>query len=301
MPANRSRTLGWRRCLKQVHERQGAVEIALASHNSNHTEAPAHDLVWRVRLLDVNDLELIVEQPSALGQPMQINGGAHMIVVFAIGQNRWTFTTTVLPSRLPNRSGAQGASRLPPIPAIHLAMPDAVQRCQRRQHDRLEIGTTGALHLPQVEIWPLLDPKTVLVAERASELRHAEGGRETAPRDHELAIPEVGPRFTAVLANLGGGGVGLRVKPHESQALARHKLFWMRLRLDAGREPICATCKLVHTHMESNHDTYAGMAFDFSFNPNHQRFVVEQISNYVAVRQAAQTRAPSAHELRKVA
>ena len=50
----------------------------------------------------------------------------------------------------------------------------------------------------------------------------------------------------------------------------------------------CATGKVVHTHMESNHSMYAGMSFDFSFNPDHQRFVADQICRYIAVQQRAQ-------------
>ncbi len=34
--------------------------------------------------------------------------------------------------------------------------------------------------------------------------------------------------------------------------------------------------------------TYAGMAFDFSFNPVHQRFVVEQIRRFIEIQQRAQ-------------
>src|SRR5262249_24763111 len=94
------------------------------------------------------------------------------------------------------------------------------------------------------------------------------------------------------------GGVGLRVSPEDSQIVARHKLFWMRINLlPALTTPVCATGKLVHSHMESNHDTYAGLAFDFSFNPVHQRFVVDQICRYISIQQKAQTQ----HSLRKTA
>ena len=104
------------------------------------------------------------------------------------------------------------------------------------------------------------------------------------------ATPEGAPTGAAygLLVNLGGG-VGLRVRSQDSQALAHHKLFWMRIVLPSElATPICASGKLVHTHMESNHDTYAGMAFDFSFNPMHQRFVVDQICRYIALQQRSQ-------------
>ncbi len=52
--------------------------------------------------------------------------------------------------------------------------------------------------------------------------------------------------------------------------------------------PICATAKIVHTAVDSTQNTYAGMAFDFSFNPIHQRFVVEQIRSFIEIQQRAQ-------------
>lgn len=291
-------------------ERNGSLEIAVAAgppepdaaHDASSTAAT--HLVWRVRLLNVTEAEIHVEEPSALGQPIHIDAGVELIVVLSIGQNRWMFTTKNLGHGPTLRHGGDSRGTL------RLAMPEHVQRCQRRQHYRVE---TAALHLPQVEIWPLLDPKSVLVAERACELQ-AYKARESNPGPRsssaggcgdssglDLTLPEVGPKFAGMLVNLGGGGVGLRVSPHDSQSLSRHKLFWMRIALPAAMStPICATGKLVHTHMESNQDVYAGLAFDFSFNPAHQRFVVDQICRYIALQQRAQLGLP-ADEKRKIA
>lgn len=256
---------------------------------------PGTHLVWRVRLLSINESEIHIEEPSALGQPIRIDPGVVLIVVLSIGQNRWMFTTSNLGNGPALRHGMhQAESR----GTLRLAMPEHVQRCQRRQHYRVE---TAALILPQVEIWPLLDPKSVMIAERACELQAIKLDDGTTPRMSaptnselvgsgiDLTLPEVGPKFAGMLVNLGGGGVGLRVSPNDSQPLNRHKLFWMRIALPAALStPICATAKLVHTHMESNQDTYAGLAFDFSFNPAHQRFVVDQICRYIALQQRAQ-------------
>lgn len=284
MPANRSRTLEWRRCLRQVCDRGGALEIAVAQSPSE--TACVQHLVWRVRLLGVTETEIIVEQPAALGQVVKIDQGIELIVILSIGQNRWMFTTVNLGwlnFSLPDRQG---------VPALRLMMPDSVQRCQRRNYYRVD---TASLSLPEAEIWPLLEPKSVLMAERAYEIAaesHANRGAasaESSPFDYDAVMPEVGPKFTATLLNLGGGGVGLRVKPADAQTIARHKLLWLRISLPPSlASPICASAKVVHTHVESNHDTYAGLAFDFSFNPSHQRFVVDQICRYIALQQRAQ-------------
>ena len=284
MPANRSRTLEWRRCLKQVYERGGALEIAVAQDAPD--AAGAQHLVWRVKLLAVTESEIIVEQPSALGQLIQIEPGIALVVVLSIGQNRWMFSTVNL------SAFSYGLSDRKTSPALRLKMPESVQRCQRRNYYRVE---TASLNLPQADVWPLLDPKSVLVAERAYEIQfeidmgRVPGAGGQNPFDYEAVMPEVGPRFSATLLNLGGGGVGMRVNPQDAQVVARHKLLWMRIALPPTlNTPICATGKVVHTHIESNHDTYAGLAFDFSFNPTHQRFVVDQICRHIALQQRAQ-------------
>lgn len=286
MPANRSRTLEWRRCLRQVHERNGALEIAVAQRDSEAGDA--QHLVWRVRLLAVTETEIVIEQPSALGQIIPINQGIELVVVLSIGQNRWMFATNNLGSL------NYGLADRKTIPALRLVMPESVQRCQRRNYYRVE---TASLRMPEAELWPLLDPKSVLLAERAYEIQfeiHAgaiagAGHTDLEPFDYDAVMPEVGPKFSGTLLNLGGGGVGLRISPDDSQTLARHKLLWVRIALPPGLStPICATGKVVHTHMESNHDLYAGLAFDFSFNPSHQRFVVDQICRYIALQQRSQ-------------
>ena len=48
------------------------------------------------------------------------------------------------------------------------------------------------------------------------------------------------------------------------------------------------TARLVHTHVDSTQSLYAGMAFEWSFNPAHRDFVIEQICRCVAMIQREQ-------------
>ena len=307
MPANRSRTTEWRRCLHQLHERGGALEIAIARDYEQDGEMGSH-LVWRVRILGLTEREIMLEQPMALGQDIRLAAGLQLIAILSIGQNRWMFRTQVIAPiahQFDSRRDTQ---------AIRVIMPSNVERCQRRNYYRVE---TATLRLPEVHAWPLLDPRSVLLAEHANELLAAEidrHGPELPPAeqpvhpgsqlgsgqgsgqgsllsftDHESTLPDVGPKFTTTLLNIGGGGMGLRVEPSAAHALGHHKLFWLRFCLPPElKTPICATGKLVHTHMDSQQFTYAGMAFDFTFNPAHQRFVVDQICRYIAIQQREQ-------------
>lgn len=285
MPAKRSRTMHWRQCLEQVHERGGALDIAVA-HPDHDEPVESDHLVWRVRILALSENEIVVERPTALGQAIPLDRGVALVAVMTVGQNRWMFRTE-------NLGTGEEKARHRVVGTMRLAMPKSVRRCQRRM-DRM---ATNVLKLPQVTLWPLLDPKSVVLAERAQELQFEQGERAQAatpdaPSGPGDLMPEVGPKFDGVLLNIGGGGVGLQVPPEHNQMLARHKLFWMRVALPPQlTTPICATAKLVHTHMQSDQHIYAGMAFDFSFNAAHQRLVVSQICRFVAEQQREQREA----------
>ncbi len=278
VPANRSRTLEWRRCLQQIQERNGCIEIMIARQGDDGHR----DLVWRVRVLDLREDAFLIEQPRTLDHVIELQPGLELVAVMSIGQNRWTFRTSNLgPSEFalnPSKS----------ITALRLRLPESVERCQRRNYYRLD---TVTLHLPHVDVWPLLDPKSVIVAERCNEMNFEQSDElvNELTDTPDALMPEVGPKFRATILNIGGGGMGLLIEPEDTNAVMRHKLFWMRFSLNPdGAVPICATGKLVHHHMESSQQIYAGIAFDFSFNPAHQRFVVDQICRHIALQQRMQ-------------
>lgn len=284
LPANRSRTTEWRRCLQQVAQRNGSLEVAVSRDYSDNENG--RHLLWRVRILQLTDSEIIVEQPMTLGHTMPLEIGVQLVAILAIGQNRWMFSTTNLGNILHDSQSRTG------VQAMRLVMPQSVERCQRRNYYR--VHTTG-VDLPQVSIWPLLDPKTVLAAERANELEYEENesnkvsAKINSKNNDENLMPDVGPELSATILNLGGGGIGLCFSPDSSGILSRHKLYWLKFALPPElTTPICATAKLIHSHMESNQQIYAGMAFDFSFNPVHQRFLVSQICRFISIQQRDQ-------------
>src|SRR5262249_5290449 len=148
----------------------------------------------------------------------RLEAGIKLVAILAIGQNRWMFMTRNLGAT----NVRAGAPRT--VPALRLAMPDSVERCQRRHYYRME---AAALNLPEVQMWPLLHPRAVLVGEGANERGYQEGRGGRAPAgggagDSEAIMPEVGPKFTATPLNIGGGGVGLRVRPEDAHILDRH-------------------------------------------------------------------------------
>ena len=294
VPALRSRTTGWRRCLEQIHQRQGSIEVAIDTSTSDQSTdgqrvGSGGDLVFRAKLLDVRDDVLCIETPSALGEAIEFEVGLRLVGIIAIGQNRWTFQTTC-------RGVSPLATGQWKGPALHLAMPTSVRRCQRRRDYRLD--TTG-LALPDVSIWPLLDPKSVVLAERVNEasfLRERDAlsaGDDPATLksllQDEPLLPEVGPSFPGVLVNLGGGGVGVLVDSDHAGVLHRSPVFWTRFSLEPHvHTPICSTTRLVHTHIRSDKRVYGGFTFDFSSNPSHKRFVVQQIVRAIAGQQKRQ-------------
>lgn len=289
MGANRSRNERFRESFQQICDKGGCLEFSLApKEGTNADPHRAPDLVWRVRLMQVTDNELVVERPSAAGKAFSIPENVELVGVMVIGQNRWMFKTRTLNRATPG--GRNGPSQGILGGCLRVAMPDHVERCTRREFNRVSIAE---LHLPRVEVWPLLEPSSVIAAEEANRAmihsleKSGKVSRTGTNENSELTLPVVGPKFHASLMNLGGGGLGLLVEKSEAQAAGRAKLVWMRLDLRPGlAAPLGLTAKIVHTHIDSTQSLYAGVSFEFAFHQSHREFVIEQIERYIANLQA---------------
>ncbi len=280
MPAHRSRTTGWRRCLQQLVDHKGSLQIALAPNGST-----GRDFIWRAKLISLANNEIVVEMPSAVGVPLPLEEGVQLLAIIAIGQNRWMFRTSCLGSTAYRANSRDGVG-------LRLQMPKMVERCQRRRDYRI---TTDSLNLPEISVWPLLDPRSVVLPERMCQLRMERflgGDRTPEALSEKHVMPDVGPAFNATMVNIGGGGVGLQVSSSEGIGVGRHRSHWLRFDLPGSdAPPLCVTSRLMHWHLEAGSSTYLGMMFDFSFNPSHKRFVTHQITRAVAIQQREQLRA----------
>lgn len=282
MPASRSRTERWRDSLRRVFERDGAIDISVCGPESGGQppQVRGSDLIWRVRVVGLSETEIFVEPPSAAGRFIDLAPGIRIVAVLAVGQNKWMFHTRTLPP-VPGR----------PARSVRLAMPDNVERCLRRNFFRI---STAELSLPSVEAWALLDPTTVGAAEVANKtqiLNLLSNPATAAPRVGEdpIILPEVGPKFHAKLMNIGGGGAGLILDRADTGAADRTRVYWLRINLTPHiPAPIAVTARLVHTHIDSTQNLYAGMAFEWAFHQSHREFVVDQICRYVKALQSSQ-------------
>lgn len=290
MPATRSRTENWQRSLKQIADRSGSIEITLASRSNelrNAGAAPAapdrehKNLIWRVRLVEVNGSAIVVERPFALGKGVDLGHDAPLVGLYTVGQNRWMFRTRITGHEFHEDRDGRAHD------ALVLTAPDGVERCQRRNFYR--ISTIG-LQLPTVEAYPLLDPTSTAVAETACRqeieqmIDHGIAGRIT-PEDQaqSVAMPEVAPPVPARLVNLGGGGVGIVVEDQDKSAFENNRAFWLRIDLRPHiPAPLGVAARLRHTNLDSHKRLYAGMVFDFANGSRHQQFVVNQLCKYVA-------------------
>lgn len=285
MPASRSRTENWKDCLAKIQERGGALEISVAPtpqwQAGAEQQAPPQaraDVVWRVRVIAVRPDGIVVEAPGAFGHTILIRPGVALVGAMTVGQNRWMFHSRVLAQQTDPRGIAQ----------LILALPDGVERCTRRSFFRI---STADLHLPEVQCWPLLDPTSVVAAEAANrmQIRDALAAREGAPvpassssSDEPILLPDVGPMFRAKLSNISGGGLGLRIGPDEAAAAQRRPHLWLRVDLRPQIPvPVAVTARVAHTHLDSSQELHTGLAFDFSFNAEHRRFVVDLFAQYM--------------------
>ncbi|MCB9836212.1 MAG: hypothetical protein H6808_05760 [Phycisphaera sp.] len=268
MPARRSRTERWRESLNNLVDRNGPIEITVPGNG----ESP--DLIWRVRLLEVTDEYLVVEQPTTLHHQIPVHDASDLIGGIAIGQNRWMFRTRVI-DHLDFRA------MFGTVAALRLAMPHTVERCQRRNFYRT---STATLSLPPVKIWKLKDPDSAIpleVATKAAILDSQGSGPANDP--FELIKPDLGSSLVASMLNIGGGGVGMLVSSADTGILNQHGPFWLRLELQPSVPiPLSLTARLAHTRVDSSGDVHAGFAFDFVRNREYEPFIAEQICRYVA-------------------
>lgn len=300
MPAMRSRTENWHRSLVQIHERGGALEITLPRYiGKTESGVPTvadsderqgvKNIIWRVRILDMDRDWIIVDQPMALGQTFDLKENIELVGIIAIGQNRWMFRTNVIGKEKIDLSDGRSSTV-----GLKLRMPTDVERCQRRNFYR--VSTVG-LDLPKVTMYPLLDVRSAIVAETACrdeiyELEDKGVASKIGPDDiTSLSLPEVGPALEARLMNIGGGGVGLILDSEEHGGLETHQAFWLRVDLRPEiPAPLGVVARLRHTHIDSSQRLYAGMSFDFSHNSSYQKFLVDQLCKYVALVQRRQLR-----------
>lgn len=287
MPANRSRTERWRDVLHQIFERGGGLEITVDRGDNLPENAPA-DIVWRVRLLHIDDQFITVEPPAAVGRSLNFSLGTPIVVVMAVGQNRWMFRSNI------TASATQHSSRGTLERVLKLAMPTQVERCARRNFYRV---STAEITLPDVTVWPVRGVETAIPAEvaNAAQVHAAQRGSAVSPDTFNTILPEVGTPFAAKLMNVGGGGLGLILTKDNSSNLDQSRLFWLKVDLGTSAGvPLGIVARLAHTHIDSEHNTYAGMAFEFSHNSAHREFIVEQFTRYVDSIMQPLTRAKAA-------
>jgi c-di-GMP-binding flagellar brake protein YcgR len=279
MPATRSRNTDWKRSLQQVLDRQRMLELAVA--RDDEPAGDGVDVIWRSQMIALHDTMIEVESPQAIGRTIQLMEGTKLVAAYVVGQNRFAFQTRVLPK----------PARMLNSISLFLAHPESITRCQRR-HDRFDLQ---GLQLPKATLWPLEDAHSVSLAERANELAFEAAQRgEAGPLDAGDALAPTSIPISGTLMNVSGGGVGIQVAPADAAALGRHRVFWVRIPLGKDHPvPIVARGKLLHTHIDSMQNTYAGIVFDFSYNPAHQRTVAAQIARYVERAQAGGAAPPS--------
>lgn len=269
MNTNRSRTERWRDCMDQIRDRGGSLEVSVDLADTQGST----NLVWRVRLLDIKDEYLVLEQPVALGQTMRIEPGLRLVVAMSIGQNRWMFRTMSIADPRNNPGGY-----------LYLATPTLVERCQRRDFFR---APTAGFNLPLVQGWKLLDPQTAVAAEVASRIPYEDAGfvprAEGKGLEAPIALmPEVAGAFQGQLVNLGGGGAGLLVPPASRPGFDSSDRYWLRMALGSDMPgPLAITARCVHQHLDSSQNLHLGFAFDFSLHPEHREFIIRQITDYV--------------------
>ena len=279
MPANRLRTTSWRKYLQQLCDRNGSLQITIAPSG----RVPKAFL-WNVVLVDLTSSEIIVEAPTTVGEPILFDLGLRLLGIMSIGQNRWMFRTRSLGITAKKNRGKTSY-------LLKLSMPLKVERCQRRRDYRI---STDTLELPEATLWPLLDPRSALLPEQVCKANFNAYLKTNKVIKFKESLPIVGPPSVGIISNIGGGGIGLQINGSGGFGIGKYKFYWLQFQLGISNSPpLGVNAKLMHHHLEAGDTIYAGMMFDFSFNPSHRKFIGQQISNAIAMQQRVQLKMAS--------
>ena len=277
----------WEQLVEELEAHNGSVELGLpgafeadiaaaADPATDETEIPKS---WRVRLLATHNDQWIVERPPIVGRHTGgLIPGVTLIGVIVKKSKRWSFRTSILRSELFELNAHNR------VPALRLSPPRDIGSDQRRHFYR--VSTIGA-GVPPVNIWPLLDPASCIVAEDATQLRHLNEAL-MAGLD-QPAPPQLGDGFVGNLVDISAGGVALSVSHNYAKVFDKHHLFWLELMLATNVHPLVLAGEPVHVrHDRVTATLNIGMSFYHEHNEGYRRFIQENICRYAAWEQRRQ-------------
>ena len=272
-----------RRMLEEAASRNDAVELLWPEPTGevNHeAEAEAPPVSSKSRVLKMTDQTVLVERPAGLRLPQLVRRDTPLSMILTRKAERWKFDTWVLGHALFQLNARRR------VPALKLGCPTTAERFQRRNFYR---ASTVGLGVGPVEMWPVLDLDSCLAAEQANRRLHeGEGDSEADPGLIDGPDPALGMNFRANLVNVSGGGLAALVSTRLADLFDEHTLFWVEMRLPQIDHPLVAVARTVHLQSNRGQPIQVGMAFDFSHDPSHRRFIEERICHFAAWQQRQQ-------------
>jgi c-di-GMP-binding flagellar brake protein YcgR len=285
MPSLATRSVSdFRKALEETAARDAVVELALAYPPKQEPNAdpnnPAVNPQWRVRLLDLDDEELIIERPApqVSANTPGLEHGLALDATIGSGASRWTFRTQVIARQHHQLNAKQK------VAAIRLAAPTRIRSAQRRSFFRVSMANASA---QPVHLWALFNPATCVPAEKANQALHeADPPPEQPPHS---PLPAIGDHFTAELVDISGNGLGLSIGARETIKIEKHRLYWVQLQLPDLAWPLLFVAQLVHVrHDRAHRRANLGMQLVYKHHPPYQKFVEDMICRFTVREQRRQ-------------
>ncbi len=264
----------WTQLVQTTEKRNGVME--LRADPAHHDLPPEQRVSHRVRLIQVRPDGWIVERPFSLKGEGTISPGMRLCGMLGVGAARWGFETEALEA-IRHQLNAQAS-----VPALRLAPPMNVRSAQRRAFFRVPML---AAEPARATVWPLLDIRSAVQAERANLFEHkAEGSGQAMP----VRSPDLGSPMDGRILDLSAGGLAVLVGTERQQEIEPHECFWIEMNLPGLGLPLRAVGRKVRCASETPESLTLAMAFTFTHHRAHETFVTDTLCRVAAGEQRRQ-------------
>ena len=265
----------WTQLAADTALRNGTIEIRIDPAYHDVVEE-RRGLLYRVRLLAIENDHWIIERPFSLQGKPSVQAGMKLIGILGTAASRWSFCTDA------RSAGLYQLNSESKVPVMHLTLPSHVQSAQRRAYYRVAmLGEQKA----RARVWPLLDVESARFAELANSTLHKSNGRS----DSTIAAhPTVGTGCEGWVLDFSAGGLAIGIDQDLRLPLKQYETFWIEMSLPTLKWPLCTTARLVRTFDESSEMSRLAYEFSFEHNPTHEKFVLDTLCRVAAAEQRRQ-------------
>ncbi len=247
----------WRATVESLQARNAPIQVQMCLDPDSQDVPPS----FRTRLLRCDEEAMWIEPPNAAAMRARFPKGTDLSVLLVEGTQRWECDCTI------TGSGQYKLNATAQVKALRLSQPRDIRSAQQRDYFRVDLAQ-GAI-----------EPVMMIPREpvKGAAMTDATGGAPALPR-----------AFSASVANVSGGGMGVAVPSKLMDGLAHVSHFDCILMLPGRDDELEISLRLVHLKLLDDNTCYMGLSFELDEETADQ--AVEEICRFSTWYQRQQLR-----------